>query len=236
MSDLVVRNVRETDLDDLVRKLGHEQLYYRHLYNDRFDRQRNGLGQLLMACRDGDVVGVAYLWLEPAEEPEIREHLPGVPLLMHLEVPDAERKQGFGTLLMDEAEKWLRERGTAELALAVEVGNTEARKLYVHLGYREWDHETVECREYQVDKNAEPKFETCHVLVKDLVNPDNVGGVREAQRDDDLLWVELIAPAQVDDLSRLQMLAPCDPVGVPGIEVADAQCGFDRQATRARRA
>jgi hypothetical protein len=32
------------------------------------------------------LVANAYLWLEEAEEPELREYLPDVPLLTHVEI------------------------------------------------------------------------------------------------------------------------------------------------------
>lgn len=185
MSDVDVIDVHRTDLGDLTGALDHGPLFH-----DRFDRQQNGKGKLLMACRDGAVVGVVYLWLEPAEEPKIRKKLPGVPLLMHLEIRDDDRGRGYGTSLIYKAEDWLRERGETRLALAVDVANVEARNLYLRLGYELWRYSTVRCREF-VDprRRTAARYEKCYVMVKDLVDPDQPRRVRNAQGDQNLLQV-----------------------------------------------
>lgn len=186
MSDLEFKDVHRTDLKALARVLGHGPLFV-----DRFDKQQNGKGKLLMACRKDAVVGVVYLWMEPAEEPKIRKKLPGVPLLMHLEIRDADRGRGYGTSLIYEAEDWLRERNKTRLALAVDVANVEARALYLRLGYDLWPYSTVRCREFvEPGKRTAAKYEKCHVMVKNLVeNAHHVRRMRKPQGDQDLLRV-----------------------------------------------
>ncbi|MGH3761737.1 GNAT family N-acetyltransferase [Actinophytocola sp.] len=177
MSDLDIGPVRdEPDLDALTNDLGHGPLF-----RDRFQRQKSGKGQLLFARRDDSVVGVVYLWLEPAEEKEIRDALPRVPLLMHLEIREDERGQGYGTALIEAAEEWLKEEwGCTKVALAVEVGNENAKKLYERLGYKEWapsyvwEHPYVMCRRFVEagQPNPEPEYEQCNILIRSLVEDD----------------------------------------------------------------
>jgi GNAT superfamily N-acetyltransferase len=162
MGSLQIRRARRGDLAVLPAELGPP--YY---FLDRFDRQEQGLGALLVAWRDDRPIGVLYIWLEPAEEPEIREHLPGTPLLTHLEIHTRHRKQGTGTKLLEDAERRLRLLGHRRVALAVEENNNHAARLYTRLGYEEWPHPTVKC--YAIaDKEGNLEIEFCRVLVKTL--------------------------------------------------------------------
>ena len=156
------RPARDEDLAALVEELGQEQFF-----TDRLARQAAGHGLLLTAWQEDRPVGDVYLWWEPAEEPEIREHLPGVPLLNHLEVHPTFRKHGIGTGLTTAAERELAARGFSEVALAVEEGNTDAMRLYERLRYREWPHGKVVCLTHPEDGRPRA-VEICHVLVKDL--------------------------------------------------------------------
>ena len=70
------------DLTVLVAVLGE-----RHWFTDRLARQQRGGGVLLVAWLDGHPVGEVFLDCEPAKEPAVRRHLPGVPQLDHLEDP-----------------------------------------------------------------------------------------------------------------------------------------------------
>jgi GNAT superfamily N-acetyltransferase len=162
MGRLHIREADPADLDALVGELGQ-----RGYFADRLRRQDEGLGVLLIAWDDGRPVGDVYLWLEPAEEAEIREHLPGVPLLNHLEIHVDHQSRGRGTELIKAAESRLAELGHDRVALAVEVTNEGAAKLYDRLGYREWPHDVVEC--YPLSDGAgQVGVEVCRVLVKAL--------------------------------------------------------------------
>lgn len=163
MGNLQIREARHEDLAVLPRELGP-----RHYFADRLGRQDERLGVLLIAWRDGRPIGVVYLWLEPAEEPEIREHLPDTPLLTHLEIHQNHRKQGTGTTLLKAAERRLTKLGHDRVALAVVEGNTRAAKLYTRLGYEEWPHPAVKCYAMS-DDDGELEIEFCRVLVKTLV-------------------------------------------------------------------
>ncbi|MEV6236967.1 GNAT family N-acetyltransferase [Lentzea sp. NPDC051838] len=162
MRDLTIRPALPDDLASLTRRLGQDGYFA-----DRLDRQSENRGVLLTAWHADVVIGDVYLWLEPAEEPEIREHLPGTPLVTHLEIHSEHRRRGLGTRLIGAAEELLTARGYDEVALAVELTNRAAAKLYDRLGYREWPHPPVKC--YALgDHNGHRRAEICNVMVKPL--------------------------------------------------------------------
>ncbi|MCT2581538.1 GNAT family N-acetyltransferase [Actinophytocola gossypii] len=162
MHTLLIRTARPAELALLVRELGD-----RPFFVDRFARQGDGRGLLLVAWSDDRPVGVVYLWWEPAEEPELRLHLPGTPLLTHLEVHADHRARGTGSALIAAAERELVRRGHTAVALAVEVGNDGAARLYRRLGYAEWDQPPIRCYSL-TDGNGQRAVEICRILVKPL--------------------------------------------------------------------
>ena len=120
---------------------------------------------LLTAWQDTLPIGVIYLWLEAAEEAEIRDHLPGTPILNHLEIQAEHRGGGAGTRLITGAERRLRKLGFERVALAVEVTNRRAARLYDRLGYVEWPHSTITCYSL-TDGSGSRAVEICRILVK----------------------------------------------------------------------
>src|SRR5262245_26461795 len=163
MADLHIRRARPSDREVLIRELGQ-----REFFADRFSRQAERLGMLLTAWRDDRPIGVLYLWLEKAEEAELREHLPDTPILNHLEIHPAHRGGGAGTELIRAAERRLRMLGCREVALAVEETNERVARLYRRLGYTEWPHDTVECYSL-TDSSGKRDVEVCRILVKPLL-------------------------------------------------------------------
>lgn len=160
-SDLSIRPAHpEHDLEALI--LSFEQRAY---FADRLSRQKAGIGVLLVAWLSDQVIGDAYLWLEEAEEPDLRHHIPRVPLLTHVEVHPDHRSLGFGTKLITFAEDVLRERGYEQVALAVEVTNVRAAALYGRLGYSEWPYGLIHCQSFE-EGVVTP--EVCQVMVKKL--------------------------------------------------------------------
>ena len=162
MGNLHIRRVRPADVEVLIRELGQ-----RRFFDDRISRQHKHLGTLLIAWRGGLPIGVIYLWLEDAEEAELREHLRGVPILTHLEVHPDHRGDGTGTKLIESAERRLRRLGHDRVALAVEVTNQRAARLYERLGYDEWPHSTVRC--YALTDGGGQLVEICRIMVKRLL-------------------------------------------------------------------
>jgi ribosomal protein S18 acetylase RimI-like enzyme len=138
---------------------------------ERWMRQQNDQGVLFVGWLGARPAGAVYLWLEDAEEPPIRRHLPRVALITHLEVTRELRNRGVGRTLVAVAEQHLRERGHEQVALAVRTDNAGAARLYRRLGYRYWDHGLVTCyaRTTLPDGSVLEEPELCYVLVKDLV-------------------------------------------------------------------
>ena len=75
-----IRPAAAGDLEPLVAVFGAE----RRFFADCLATQEAGGGVLLVAWVDGRPVGDVFLSLGPADEPEVRRHLPGVPTLVHL--------------------------------------------------------------------------------------------------------------------------------------------------------
>lgn len=165
MLDVRIRAAVDGDLVALVNALGQEPYFRAQLA-----RQRDKHGELLVAWHGETPIGDVYLWLEEAEEPEVREQLPGVPLLTHLEVAREHRNRRIGTRLMLAAERRLRELGHDRVALGVDLRNERVGSLYRRLGYEEWPHPPVPTtrRIYLPGGRVEQVPDLCRILVKDL--------------------------------------------------------------------
>jgi len=125
---------------------------------------------LLVARSAGKPVGRVYVWLEPAEETEIREKLPEVALLIHLWVREESRHRGVGTALVRAAEALLHERGHRCVALGVGPDNEGAIRLYSRLGYASWQYPDIETTTETFLENGRRlrSPETCRIFVKEL--------------------------------------------------------------------
>lgn len=147
--------------------LGQERYFH-----DRLHRQHQGRGQLLVAWLEGVPVGDVYLWLKPAVEPEVRELLPGVPTIQHLEVREDLRNHRIGTALIRAAEQVLRNRGHDRVALGVALENHGALRLYLRNGYREWRHSpiTTTYEEFLPHGRVLRHPDVCRILIKDIGN------------------------------------------------------------------
>jgi GNAT superfamily N-acetyltransferase len=165
--DLVIITATDEDLPALTRALGQEPFF-----RDRLLRQRESHGRLLVAWADGTPVGVVYVWLDEAEEPELRELLPGVPLLNHLEVVEERRNQGVGTRIIAAAERLLADLDFKHVALGIRLDNHDACRLYERLGYQEWEYGHLQTSYvvFLADGGEDRRPELCRILVKDLDN------------------------------------------------------------------
>ncbi|MFF1612630.1 GNAT family N-acetyltransferase [Amycolatopsis sp. NPDC058278] len=166
MTEPHVRRAESADLESFAAVLGD-----RAFFDDRFRRQQEKHGVLFLGWLGPLPAGAVYLWLAEAEEKPISDHLPGVPLITHLEVHQDLRRNGVGTALVREAERRLLEKGRYRVALAVRTDNDDAARLYKHLGYRDWGHGEVIClaRKTLPDGTVLTEEEVCYVLVSDLV-------------------------------------------------------------------
>jgi GNAT superfamily N-acetyltransferase len=165
-----IRAARAEDLGPLVAAFGQE-----HYFRGRLERQRRGVGDVLIAWCDGRVVGDVHLIREPVAEAEIREKLPAAPQISHLEVAPEYRRQSIASALLDAVEALAFEHGHTTVCLGVGVTNP-ARPLYDGRGYDDWGHGTVVFRweSKGPDGRSIPGSELCHVLMK-FVDPSVPG-------------------------------------------------------------
>ncbi|SEG57119.1 Ribosomal protein S18 acetylase RimI [Nonomuraea solani] len=165
MGALDIRQAVHADLPALIRSLGQETYF-----TDRLARQDAGHGFLLIAWDEEVAVGDVYVWLAPAEEPELRALLPGVALLTHLEVAAGRRNEGIGTELLRAAEQRLAAINHTKVALGVGLDNPGAQRLYQRRGYVEWRYGPVATTDvvYHPNGRHELRPELCRILIKPL--------------------------------------------------------------------
>ena len=164
--ELEIRRGSGADFDALVATFRGDGPFFA----DCLAKQVAGGGVLLVAWLGGWPVGDVFLDRGPAEEPEIRRWLPGVPRLNHLEVLGPLQRRGIGTALLRAGEASARKLGHRRVALGVGVDNPDARRLYERLGYADWGHGSI-VGSYQDHGREGPPVtitETIDMLVKGL--------------------------------------------------------------------
>jgi len=189
---VVVRPVRANELP----LLATDEVHFGLLRN-RLNRRDAGNGELLGAWIGDVAVGHIFIWTDEAEEPEIRDNLVGLPLIMNLWVDEPFRNRGIGTRLVHSAEVWLRERGHRKVALGVSPHNREAVRLYLRLFYDPWRYGDIktEYEEFHDDGTSAGRvFEVCAVYVKDLLEVDG----------------EVEGPTRVRDRAQIRTILTAD--------------------------
>lgn len=88
---------------------------------------------VLVAEREGGVVGYAYAGLEPPDWMSLRE---SAGVLYDVVVDPANRGQGIGRLLLEAAVEFLRSRGAPRVVLSAAERNQEAQRLFASAGFR----------------------------------------------------------------------------------------------------
>jgi GNAT superfamily N-acetyltransferase len=161
-----IRPASAGDLEPLVAVFGAE----RRFFADCLARQEAGGGVLLVAWLEGWPVGDVFLQRDQADEPEVRRHLPGVAMLVHLEVLGPVQRRGIGTALIRAGEDTARRLGHDRIALGVGLDNPGARRLYERLGYTDWGHghTVASWREQRPGSAPVTVTETIAILVKTL--------------------------------------------------------------------
>jgi len=88
---------------------------------------------VLVAERDGRVVGYVYASLEPLSWRDLR----GPCGFVHdVYVDESVRAQGIGGALLRAAIAWMREHGTTQVVLWSKSGNARAQRVFAGLGFR----------------------------------------------------------------------------------------------------
>jgi ribosomal protein S18 acetylase RimI-like enzyme len=88
---------------------------------------------IYVAERDGRVVGYVWGGLEPLSWKELRE-MAG--FVHDVVVEESARGQGVGERLVEEAARWLEERGAPRVMLWTAEKNAPAQRLFARLGFR----------------------------------------------------------------------------------------------------
>jgi ribosomal protein S18 acetylase RimI-like enzyme len=149
LPDLVIRRATRADLPALGR-LGAALMRQHHEYDpNRFmspgDRPEDGYAWFLgtqlerddvaifVAAHGGDVVGYAYVGLEPQSWKELRD---ACGYVHDIVVDTGGRRHGAGTALMEATFAWLRERRAPRVVLSTSPHNENAQRLFDRLGFR----------------------------------------------------------------------------------------------------
>nr|BFE64906.1 hypothetical protein GCM10020063_094320 [Dactylosporangium thailandense] len=158
-----IRTARRRDVDSLKAAFPDE---HPELIDEHLASQEAATGLFRVAWRRRRPVGRVFLRLDEAEEEPLRKHLPGVPVLSQLRVARAYQNQGIGTQLIMNLERAAARRARTALALGVGLDNEDALRLYLRLGFREWDYGIVSTR--AAPEGCRPEFEDCIILFKTL--------------------------------------------------------------------
>jgi ribosomal protein S18 acetylase RimI-like enzyme len=165
-ADLVIRAAEAADIPALSASLGAVHGTY---YRRRLPLQLAAMGVILLAERGVAPVGAAFVTWLPALEREVRRELPGVPLLYHMEVRAAVRRQGIGERLLLTAQAILARAGHRRMALGVDLHNTGAIRLYERQGFRRWNHQPLGAGSAAYD-----------MMVVNIARPVSLCGLRPA--------------------------------------------------------
>jgi ribosomal protein S18 acetylase RimI-like enzyme len=88
---------------------------------------------VLVAEREGMVIGYVYAGLEPRSWKELRD---ACGFIHDVAVLEEGRRTGAATALIEAAVQWLRERGAPRVVLWTAEGNEGAQRLFNRLGFR----------------------------------------------------------------------------------------------------
>jgi GNAT superfamily N-acetyltransferase len=165
LDDVSIRTADHDDVRTFVQDEDDQHFFHKHLGPDQ--------GVLLLAFRAGRFVGQIFLRLDPAEEPELRHGLPGVPRLQRFKVLPEHQRSGIGQRLIRAAERWLYAEGHRQVALGVHPDNAGAIKLYERLSFAVWREDTLTTFREHVHEDGSTfrEEEPCLVFYKALAPP-----------------------------------------------------------------
>ena len=129
-----IRRVRESDVNALAAIL--EPDVSAKQVNHRWQEDRDGYREMLVAELDGEVAGTV-------SSTHYHLQLSDSLRMLALDVGRAFRRQGVGTALIEAVEGKARGEGLRSVQLEVAVGNLAALRLYEKLGYCRLDEPVV---------------------------------------------------------------------------------------------
>lgn len=135
---VTVRYLRESDLDDWfrLRKMLWDETADSDHKSEMIDILDHHETQLVLIADAGDgrLVGFLEASIRPFVEDCDTDH---VGYLEGWYVEPAFREKGIGSLLVEQAEEWAREKGCTEMASDAEIGNKSSLAAHLSLGYIE---------------------------------------------------------------------------------------------------
>jgi ribosomal protein S18 acetylase RimI-like enzyme len=148
-ADIVIRPAREQDLPALGRLGAHLLVTHYAFDPNRFmapgENPAEGyawfLGTqlaekdvvVLVADRDGDVLGYVYAGIEPLSWRELRE---SAGFIHDVVVDERARRTGVASALVEQAVDWLASQGAPRVMLMTAEQNPAAQRLFARLGFR----------------------------------------------------------------------------------------------------
>ena len=161
-----IKPATRADVDRLIAWANHPAAQHHH--RARWEIQQRGDGLYLLAQRDGEIVGHTML-LKQSKYAEVRAAGDPVEInALEAFVPN----QGIGTAIIGAAEVVAADWSRPLIGLAVEHGNSGARRLYERLGYQKCAEVIDTWTEQDADGNVVRTHEdACEYLVKSLLVP-----------------------------------------------------------------
>ena len=120
----------EFDRRRFVAPSGNPEAGYAHFLGTQIDVDD---ATVLVAERDGAVVGYVYAGIEPFSWKELRE---AAGFVHDIVVDEPARRAGVARALLDAAIAWVRERGVGSVMLWTAAPNEGAQQLFDRLGFR----------------------------------------------------------------------------------------------------
>jgi ribosomal protein S18 acetylase RimI-like enzyme len=170
---LDIRPAEQHEIDRII--AAEESPAAREHHRQRWAQQTRGDADYLFARQDGEVVGHSML-LRRSRYAEVQAG-PNPAEINGLYA--YEQGRGIGTAIIAAAEALAIDWGYSSIGLAVEPGNTGARRLYERLGYQQWDGPQVidEWTEKDADGHVVVAHrDLCLYLFKPLPNPAGLRG------------------------------------------------------------
>jgi GNAT superfamily N-acetyltransferase len=167
IDDVEIRLCTTGDLDALETALPSQGTSRFH--HQRLLEQLRGTAAYLVAWEGDAPVGHLNLRWHSAEI-AVRATIGDVPEVNALAVATPRRNLGIGTALIHAAHWRARGAGHHEIGLAVNVDNTDARRLYARLGYDDWGHGELDLCWTVTDDDGRERIvcEHCAYLLKTL--------------------------------------------------------------------
>ncbi|MEK6256027.1 MAG: GNAT family N-acetyltransferase [Chloroflexota bacterium] len=133
LNNLEIRHLTSDDLVAL--EWDGEYTHFRRVYNQVYNRMRNGLALMWGAdLQQVGLIGQAFVQFNRSSSPSIPNKSESA-YIHSFRVKSSYRRMGIGSAIMDNIEGDLILRGYQSVSLNVSISNFSARSFYSHRGY-----------------------------------------------------------------------------------------------------